>query len=81
MEDVRRPASASCYAGTVDRVARVVGRRRTELPFSGRYDTRANSIAWRRAVATPFVPKGVYRFRTHEEADAWLWKMITRRHR
>ena len=23
-----------------------------------------------------FVPKGVYRFRSHEEADAWMWKQL-----
>jgi hypothetical protein len=26
----------------------------------------------------PFLPKGVYRFRSHEEADAWQMKMLTR---
>ena len=26
----------------------------------------------------PFVPRGVYRFRTHEEASEWLMKMLTR---
>ena len=24
------------------------------------------------------VPRGVYRFTSHEEADRWLWEMITR---
>jgi hypothetical protein len=27
---------------------------------------------------TPFVPKGVYRFSSHEEAQEWLTKMLTR---
>ncbi len=27
----------------------------------------------------PFIPKGVWRFKTFEEADAWTLKMITRR--
>ena len=27
----------------------------------------------------PFVPKGVYRFRTFEEGDEWLLTMLTRR--
>ena len=27
----------------------------------------------------PSIPKGVWRFRTFEEADAWTLKMITRR--
>ncbi len=26
----------------------------------------------------PFVPKGVHRFRTFEESDAWLLQMMTR---
>ena len=25
-----------------------------------------------------FLPKGVYRFKSHEEADAWQMKMLTR---
>ena len=37
----------------------------------------ANAIAWQRAVGGLRVPRGVYRFRTHEEADAWLWKRLT----
>ncbi|MBI4326444.1 MAG: hypothetical protein HY674_14440 [Chloroflexi bacterium] len=27
----------------------------------------------------PFVPKGVWRFKSFEEADAWLIEMMTRR--
>lgn len=27
----------------------------------------------------PFMPKGVFRFRTFEEADAWKLRMLTRR--
>ena len=26
----------------------------------------------------PFIPCGVYRFKTHEEVDAWTMKMLTR---
>jgi hypothetical protein len=26
----------------------------------------------------PFLPRGVYRFNSHEEADAWTMKMLTR---
>ena len=57
---------------------RIVGRRRAVPAFSGRTDTRARVIAWRKAFPTPFVKKGVYRFRSHEEADQSLWEMITR---
>lgn len=34
--------------------------------------------AWKKALHTLRIPKGVYRFRTHEEADEWLWQMLTR---
>jgi len=27
----------------------------------------------------PFIPCGVYRFKTHEEIDVWTMKMLTRR--
>jgi hypothetical protein len=27
----------------------------------------------------PFMPKGFWRFRSHEEADSWKLKMLTRR--
>jgi hypothetical protein len=57
--------------------ARVVGRRRPPPPFA-RAETREQIIAWRAAFPTPFVPRGVYRFRSHEEADRWMWEMITR---
>lgn len=26
----------------------------------------------------PFIPRGVYRFSSHEEKDAWTLKMLTR---
>jgi hypothetical protein len=37
------------------------------------------SVSFHKAFKNPFLPKGVYRFRSHEEADAWVWKMITRK--
>ena len=27
----------------------------------------------------PFIPRGVYRFHSHEEKDEWTLKMLTRR--
>jgi hypothetical protein len=26
----------------------------------------------------PFIPRGVYRFRSHQEKDEWILKMLTR---
>jgi hypothetical protein len=42
---------------------------------SGRIE---DARAWKQALRTLPIPKGVYRFRTHEEADNWLWQMLTR---
>ena len=62
---------------------KVVGRRRP--PTGGFALSPAqrveNARAWKRALRTLPIPKGVYRFRTHEEADRWLWQMLTRRGR
>ena len=70
---MRRPARVAEGQPT-----RVVGRRIAPRTLSAAADTKASAIAWRRAFPTPFVPRGVYRFATHEEADRWLWEMITR---
>jgi hypothetical protein len=64
--------------GDDDLPARVVGRRRRPLPLGDAGDTIASVLAFRKAFPTPFVPRGVYRFRSHEEADRWMWEMLTR---
>jgi hypothetical protein len=58
-------------------LVRVVGRRRPRIALSTA-DNKARIQAWRRAFPTPFVPRGVYRFDSHEAADQWLWEMLTR---
>lgn len=57
---------------------KVVGQRTRPNLLDPTADTRAAAIAWRRAFPTPFVPKGVYRFSSHEEAQQWLMAMLTR---
>ena len=62
-----------------EHIARRVGRRTTVSdPLSLGSSTRADAIAWRDAFGGISVARGVYRFRTLEEADEWLWKMISR---
>ena len=60
---------------------KVVGRRHE--PADNLAVTGAQRIedarAWKKALRTLPVSRGVYRFRTHEEADEWLWQMLTRR--
>jgi hypothetical protein len=57
---------------------KVVGRRVAAKPLaSGGAAGAADARAWQRAVGGIRVQRGVYRFRTHEEADAWLWEKLT----
>lgn len=58
---------------------KIVGRRRPPNLLDPASDTQAAARAWRQAFPTPFVPKGVYRFSSHEEAQEWLTQMLTRR--
>jgi hypothetical protein len=58
---------------------KVVGRRKPSndsLAVTEAQRGRA-ALAWKRSFGTMRIPKGVYRFRTHEEADEWLWRMLT----
>jgi hypothetical protein len=67
------------FINVEEKIDRVVGRRtKTPDALSTATSTKANSIAWRKAFGGVRVPRGVYRFKTHEEADQWLMRMITR---
>jgi hypothetical protein len=62
-----------------EHIDKIVGRRR-KVPdaLSVANSRKADAIAWRKAFGGVRVPRGVYRFHTHEEADEWLWRMIAR---
>lgn len=65
-----------------EKIDKVVGRRtQAPDPLSVEHSRKEHAIAWRTALGGVRVPRGVYRFRTHEEADKWLWRMITRTRR
>ena len=67
------------FVNVEERIDRIVGRRtRTPDGLSVASSRKADAIAWRRGLGGPHVPRGVYRFHTHDEADAWLWRMIAR---
>jgi hypothetical protein len=62
-----------------EKIGRVVGRRKKmpdALSLVG--SRKTDAIAWRKALGGVRIPRGVHRFKTHEEADAWLWRMIAR---
>jgi len=45
---------------------------------AGDHHRKADSVSWQRAFGGVRVPRGVHRFKTHEDADRWLWRMIAR---
>ena len=59
---------------------RVVGRRTPSNYNSGWLKAGDNLLRLLRDLRgnRPFVPHGVYRFKSHEESDAWMMKMLTR---
>jgi hypothetical protein len=62
-----------------EKIGRTVGTRRPPSdPLAIRPGEQEDARAWKRAFGTPRIPKGLYRFASHEEADTWLMKMITR---
>jgi hypothetical protein len=67
------------FINVEEKIGRFVGRR-TKTPDALLVETsrKADAIAWRKAFGGVRVPRGVHRFRTHEEADEWLWRMIAR---
>jgi hypothetical protein len=58
---------------------KTVGRRLVGNPLDPLTHSKERAKGWSEAMKTHFIPKGVYRFNSHEEADQWMWKMITRR--
>jgi hypothetical protein len=62
-----------------EKIDRFVGRR-THPPNSLRagMQLQATAAQLHQAFKHRWMPKGVYRFKTHEEADAWMTKMLAR---
>ncbi|MCB1077998.1 MAG: hypothetical protein KDM63_05090 [Verrucomicrobiae bacterium] len=60
-------------------ISKTVGTRRPSSDPLLRYNrSKDEALNWKRAFGTPRIPKGLYRFKTHEEADEWLWNMMSR---
>ena len=67
------------FINSEEKIDRQVGKR-TKAPegLSSATSRKTDSVAWQRSFGGMRVPRGVYRFKTHEEADLWLWQMISR---
>lgn len=56
---------------------KIVGRRRPSRGGIEAADNLLQALVELRK-GKPFIPKGVYRFKTHEEKDEWTRKMLAR---
>ena len=61
-----------------DPARKIVGKRRVPEPMAVTPGQIEASKAWRRSMGGIRVPKGVFRFHSHEEADEWLMANLTR---
>jgi hypothetical protein len=62
-----------------EKIDRVVGvRTKTPDALSIVNSQKSAAAKWRKAFGGVRIPRGVHRFKTHEEADRWLWRMIAR---
>jgi hypothetical protein len=60
-------------------IDKIVGRRtRTPDAFESGMKLQALGAALHRSLKQRWAPKGVYRFKTHEEADEWMNRMLAR---
>jgi atypical dual specificity phosphatase len=81
-------AGGATYAGPVvkqprinveEQIDRFVGRRtRTPDSWQAGMQLQALGVELHKSFQHRWMPKGVYRFTTHEEADAWMIRMLAR---
>ena len=67
------------FINAEEKIDRFVGRR-TETPnsFQTAMKLQETAVQLHKTFQHRWAPKGVYRFKTHEEADAWMTKMLAR---
>ena len=62
-----------------ENIGKTVGRRRViRNPFRYAMGLQETATQLARLTGRGLCPKGVFKFKTHEEADAWMWKMLAR---
>jgi hypothetical protein len=59
-----------------DPAGKTVGRRRPPDPLCTKTFSIQRAIEWQRSLPVGCIPKGVFRFNSHEEADLWMRKNI-----
>jgi hypothetical protein len=67
------------FVNVEEKIDRFVGRR-TGTPDSWKagMQLQETAVQLHKSFKHRWMPKGVYRFKTHEEADEWMIKMLAR---
>ena len=67
------------FVNVEEKIDKVVGRRtRTPEAFESGMKLQSLAVELHRSLKLRWAPKGVYRFKTHEEADEWMNRMLAR---
>jgi hypothetical protein len=67
------------FINVEEKIDRFVGRRtRTPDSFASGMKLQSLAVELHRSFKQRWAPKGVYRFKTHEEADEWMNRMLAR---
>jgi hypothetical protein len=67
------------FINVEEKIDKVVGRRtRTPDAFESGMKLQSLAVELHRSFKQRWAPKGVYRFKTHEEADEWMNRMLAR---
>jgi len=81
----RQPVAYPClvvkqpFINVEEKIDKVVGRRtRTPEAFESGMKLQSLAAELHRSLKQRWAPKGVYRFKTHEEADEWMNRMLAR---
>ncbi len=59
-----------------ENIGKTVGRRLLSAPMQTTPTQIAEAEQWRTALGRVGIPKGVYRFKTHEEANEWWFQQV-----
>jgi hypothetical protein len=67
------------FVNLEEKIDRSVGRRtRTPDSLKNGMQLQAAGVEFHRAFNHRWMAKGIYRFKTHEEADQWMMKMLAK---
>jgi hypothetical protein len=73
------PAVKQPFINVEEKIDRFVGRRtKTPDAFESGMKLQSLAVELHRSFKQRWAPKGVYRFKTHEEADEWMNRMLAR---